>query len=53
MAGKVYRIEYKDDLSAPTWTTLGSDYLATGASHSFAVDVSGIPQRFYRLRVVE
>jgi hypothetical protein len=53
VAGKVYRIEYKDDLSAPTWTTLGSDYLATGASHSFAVDVSGIPQRFYRLRVVE
>lgn len=51
--GHLYRVEFKDDLSAPTWTRLGSDQPGTGATLSFDVDLLATVQRFYRLVVVE
>jgi hypothetical protein len=47
--GRTYRVEYKDDLSAPTWNLLGNPIEAVGSS-AFANDtVSQIGHRFYRI----
>ena len=54
--GETYRIEYKDDLNAGSWTPLpGSENLpAAGSSLSVTVNMSGPPhQRFYRVRPVD
>jgi len=51
--GKVYRVQYKDSLSASTWTTLGSDLSGTGSPLSINVNVSAPAQRFYRLLIVQ
>ncbi|HLP78111.1 MAG TPA: lamin tail domain-containing protein, partial [Candidatus Paceibacterota bacterium] len=50
--GHTYRVEFKNDLSDPTWSPLGSDHFATEASLSVSDGISG-PQRFYRVRMVE
>ncbi len=47
--GKTYRVEYKNDLSAPSWTPLGSDTVAPGGTLSITNNVIGVMQRFYRL----
>jgi hypothetical protein len=47
--GKTYRVEYKNDLNAAAWTTLGPDAVAAGYSLS-AFDTNPSPQqRFYRV----
>ncbi|HVM48685.1 MAG TPA: malectin domain-containing carbohydrate-binding protein [Candidatus Acidoferrum sp.] len=47
--GKTYRVQFKDDLNASTWTTLGADVAAFGYSVS-AIDPSpSIGQRYYRI----
>src|SRR5439155_16251684 len=51
--GQTYRLEYKDDLGAATWTALGSDLLATGSSLSVNITITSPSHRFYRLRLVE
>ncbi len=45
-AGKQYRIEFKDDLGVPAWTTLPGTF--TGES-PVAVDAQGHPHRFFRV----
>jgi hypothetical protein len=50
--GALYRLQYKDDLAAPTWTTLGNDLPGTGVPLSADLDLSTAPQRFYRIMVV-
>ncbi|MFZ0828260.1 MAG: lamin tail domain-containing protein [Verrucomicrobiia bacterium] len=52
IAGQTYQLEYKDDLTAPAWTPLGSPVTGTGTAltltNSFGVSL----QRFFRLRLV-
>jgi hypothetical protein len=44
--GHTYRVFYKDDLNAPTWTELDRDFVAANASTSIT-DLFIAPQRFY------
>jgi len=47
--GRTYRVEYKENLSAPAWSLLGNPIEADGSS-AFANDtVSPISHRFYRI----
>jgi len=50
--GRTYRVEFKDDLNAPTWTTLGADLTATGSQIVVTDGPVGIAQRFYRVMLV-
>ncbi len=50
--GKMYRVQYKNDLAAGTWTTLGSDLLGAGSPLSIEVDVTATPKRFYQIVVL-
>jgi len=48
--GKVYRIQFKDDLTAPTWNELSGDIAATNATASKTDTTTGnASQRFYRV----
>jgi hypothetical protein len=51
-AGQSYQLEYKDDLTAPTWTPLGSPVMGTGETLTLTNDFSPSTQRFFRLRLV-
>jgi len=52
LAGRSYRVEYRDDLSATNWASLAPDVQATGSTAA-TVDNNGlVPQRFYRIRVL-
>jgi len=49
LPGRTYRVEYKDDLSAPAWSFLGDSIEAVGTS-AFARDiVAVVSHRFYRI----
>jgi hypothetical protein len=47
-----YRLQYKDDLSAATWTDLLPDITATGVTSSATNSVGSQPQRFYQIHTV-
>jgi hypothetical protein len=49
VADVVYILEYKDDLLAPAWTSLGN-LVGTGGTLTVN-DTTAVAQRFYRLRV--
>ena len=49
VAGKNYRLEYKDDLPAATWSTLAASVPGTGAIVSVSdAGAANLPKRFYR-----
>jgi hypothetical protein len=48
VAGRTYRAEYKDDLTAPTWTPLGNPSVANLDRLTFTDNMSAHAQRFYR-----
>jgi hypothetical protein len=50
--GKSYRVLYKDDLSAPSWTPLGTDTVAAGNALSHTDTQAPSRQRFYRVMQV-
>jgi hypothetical protein len=50
--GATYRIQYKNNLTDPTWTTLGSDQSGTGYPLVLTVDTTTNAQRFYRILLV-
>ena len=50
--GRTYRVEFKNNLNDPDWILLGQELTATSDTLSISDDVSGSPQRFYRLVVV-
>ena len=50
--GQSYQLEYKDDLSAPTWTPLGSPVTGTSGTLTITNNFGASPQRFFRLRLV-
>ena len=52
VAGQIYQLEYKDDLTAPTWTPLGSPVTGTGGTLTLTNDLSVSAGRFFRLRLV-
>jgi subtilisin family serine protease len=54
IAGRLYQIEWTDDLSAALWTPLGSMIEGNGSPHFFTYPgaTSGSPRRFYRLQVI-
>ena len=50
--GKVYRVQYKNDLSDPVWTAVGADQVGTGDLLTLNVDLTDQAQRFYSLLLV-
>jgi len=53
IAGKTYRVEYKNALDASAWTPLGSDMTATASALTITDNIGANPQRFYRIQVVD
>lgn len=51
VVGKTYRLEYKDHLSDPAWTSLG-DFPATSGSLTINDNPGAAGQRFYRIEQV-
>jgi hypothetical protein len=47
--GKTYRLEYKNILTEPSWLPDGTGIVATGTSLTLYTELSGGPQRFYRI----
>jgi hypothetical protein len=52
VAGVTYQLEYKDDLTAPTWTPMGSAVTGSGGSLTLTNNLGTSSQRFFRLRLV-
>jgi glycosidase len=53
VAGTSYQVQYKDDLTAPTWQNLGAPITATGSTTNFT-DTTVPPtqiRRFYRIAI--
>lgn len=46
---RTYRVEYKDDLNAPSWLPLGGNRTATGPVLTVTDSIADRPQRFYRM----
>jgi hypothetical protein len=49
LPGQSYQVQFKDHLTDADWTTLGGILPGTGSLLTIADDLSGRPQRFYRL----
>jgi YD repeat-containing protein len=50
VAGKTYRVQYKDTLNMPAWQNVAGDVTAGGATASKTdTTTGGIPLRFYRV----
>jgi hypothetical protein len=52
VSGQTYQLEYKDNLSAPTWAPIGSPITGNGGPLSATNNVGISGQRFFRLRLV-
>lgn len=50
--GQTYQIEFKNDLNAALWTPLSNPVTGTGAPLVFTNDITGSPQRFFRLTIL-
>ena len=50
--GVGYQVEFKDNLSAPTWSPLGGSVYGTGAVINVTNNISASAQRFFRLRIL-
>jgi hypothetical protein len=50
VSGHSYQIQYKEFLTDPSWTDLGSPISAAGSSTSFTNNISGAATRFYRIK---
>jgi len=48
ISGRTYRVEYKTNLTDPSWTALPPNITATGSSTS-RTDPAGAARKFYRL----
>jgi hypothetical protein len=52
IAGQIYQLEYKDDLTTPIWTPIGSPAAGNGGTLSATNSFGASGQRFFRLRLV-
>jgi hypothetical protein len=52
VAGQTYQLEYKDDLTIPTWTPLGGAVTGTDGMLVLTNNFGTSAQRFFRLRLV-
>jgi hypothetical protein len=52
LPGQNYQVQYKDDLSDPSWTALAPAVLGTGGVLEVDADMTGQSQRFFRLVVL-
>lgn len=52
IAGQTYQLEYKDNLTAPSWTPLGNPVTGNGGALSATNNFNASIQRFFRLRLV-
>jgi hypothetical protein len=50
ISGRVYRLEYKDDLTTPSWTEVPVDVVSTGSSTTATNNTGGATYRFYRVK---
>lgn len=50
ITGRLYRLEYKDDLMLPAWTEVPVDIVGAGASTSTTNATGGTTNRFYRVK---
>jgi len=54
LAGRVYRVEYKNELSDPGWTNLSGDVSATSSLTTWSDTAAGAnPRQFYRVLQVQ
>ena len=51
ITGQTYQIEYKDNLTATTWSLLGGPIAGTGYPIVITNGLSASPQRFFRLKI--
>ncbi len=51
LSNGTYRVQYKSDLNATSWTNLVGDVTATGSTAS-KTDIRTTTNRFYRLQVL-
>lgn len=49
VAGRTYRVEYKDDLNAPAWTPIGGAVAGNGSPSVLSAATQSPAQRFYRV----
>jgi hypothetical protein len=51
--GQTYQVQYTDTLEAPVWNSIGPDLAGSGSPLAVTLPVSGAPQRFYRVVLVQ
>jgi hypothetical protein len=51
ITGQMYQLEYKDNLSAATWTPLGDSVAGNDAMVAVTNNISASPHRFFRVEV--
>jgi hypothetical protein len=51
IAGQTYQLQYKDNLTAATWTLLGGFLAGTGSPIIITNDLGASPQRFFTLLI--
>ncbi|HWH68357.1 MAG TPA: hypothetical protein VNT26_03190, partial [Candidatus Sulfotelmatobacter sp.] len=49
VAGQTYRLEYKEDITALTWTAVTPDVTASGPTATLTNSIGSSTQRFYRV----
>ena len=49
LAGTHYAIQYKDELDAPSWTSVPGEVVASGATTSLIISTAAAAHRFYRV----
>lgn len=52
LLGRTYQVQFKDSLTNVTWASLGESIVGTGLPAIISDDITGSPQRFYRLIVL-
>jgi len=52
VAGQTYQLEYKNNLTDPSWTPVGSPVTGTGGTLALTNNSTTVPQRFFRLQLV-
>ena len=49
--GRTYRLEYTDDLGAPSWAPLGEVRTARNETVTLMENIGASPRRFFRVRL--